>query len=258
MTRIRAALLDIDGTLTDGVAGPALPGAVDAVRRLREQAFVRCVTNTTSRPRAFLAAALRREGFDFEEREIVTPTALARTVLEARGEAEGVLVADGEPPEDLAWYRATEPGRARSVLVAGECHDRTVRELFPALDALLAGARLYTLQQNRVFRRAGRLVTDLGPVAALLGYAANVGWENLGKPSPLLFRTLADELGCAVDELAMVGDDAEFDVAGAIEAGVGVGVLVRTGKYRPRDEDRAHLRPHAVIASIADLVLPTV
>ena len=35
----------------------------------------------------------------------------------------------------------------------------------------------------------------------------------------------------------MVGDDVEQDVNGAIRAGIGVGVLVKTGKYREGDEE---------------------
>ena len=36
----------------------------------------------------------------------------------------------------------------------------------------------------------------------------------------------------------MVGDDVEQDVNGAIRAGIGVGVLVKTGKYREGDEEK--------------------
>ncbi len=43
----------------------------------------------------------------------------------------------------------------------------------------------------------------------------------------------------------MVGDDLESDVAGARAAGM-IGVAVRTGKYRPKDED-------VVLGSIAEV-----
>ena len=36
----------------------------------------------------------------------------------------------------------------------------------------------------------------------------------------------------------MVGDDVEQDVNGAIRAGIGVAVLVKTGKYREGDEEK--------------------
>jgi ribonucleotide monophosphatase NagD (HAD superfamily) len=79
-----------------------------------------------------------------------------------------------------------------------------------------------------------------------------VAWENFGKPSPLLFDALAGDLGCTPGDLALVGDDAEFDAAGALRSGCGAGVLVRTGKYRAGDEDKVEPRPTIVAADVAD------
>lgn len=248
-----ALLLDLDGCVVAGIGRTAIPGALEAVTKLREQRPFRFVTNTTSRSRAWLAGALTQAGFEIAEEDIVTPVALARRVLSARGEARGVLIADDGLGGELGWFEECDPEDASAVLVATEGHDWTLSQLQDAVVALRAGARLYTLQENRVFERDGKTLTDLGPVAAFLGYAADVSWENLGKPSPLLFSALAEELGCAVAELAMVGDDAEFDVAGALSAGVGHGVLVRTGKYRPGDEARYDPPPTLVLDSIADL-----
>lgn len=248
-----ALLLDIDGCVVTGLGRDALPGAVAAVSALRRRRPVRFVTNTTSRSRAWLAAALRRAGFDVAERDVVTPLALARRALPARGDACGVLLCDEGQRGEVDWFEECAPEAARAVLLATEAHDWQISRLREAVVALRAGARLYTLQENRVFERDGRTLTDLGPVAAFLGYAAEVPWENLGKPSPLLFSTLAEELACAVSDLAMVGDDAEFDVAGALRGGVGAGVLVRTGKYRPGDESRYAPPPTLVLDSVADL-----
>ncbi len=56
----------------------------------------------------------------------------------------------------------------------------------------------------------------------------------------------------------MVGDDAESDVAGALAAGVGRAILVRTGKYVPGAELGVEPRPTAVaedLAAAAALIL---
>jgi len=45
----------------------------------------------------------------------------------------------------------------------------------------------------------------------------------------------------------MVGDDAESDVCGALKAGIGTALLVRTGKYRAGDESRYAPHPTAVV-----------
>jgi ribonucleotide monophosphatase NagD (HAD superfamily) len=69
----------------------------------------------------------------------------------------------------------------------------------------------------------------------------------------LLFDSISRELSVGLDALVMVGDDAEFDVAGALAAGCGAAVLVRTGKHRPGDESKFAPRPTLVIDSVVDL-----
>lgn len=250
MRRYRLACLDIDGTLTDGVGGPALAGAVDAVRDLRTLAEVRLVTNTTSRSQRALAAWLVDLGLITEPGHLVLPARLAHRLLPSRGHDSGVLLVDDSAREDFAWFREDPDGAA--VLVASEAHGLRILDLQPAFRALLRGAVLYTLQANRYYRKDGALVTDLGPLAAFLGYAGGREPVNLGKPSRLLFEALAAEVGARLDEVLMAGDDAEFDACGAVRLGM-AGVLVRTGKYRDGDEARVSPAPTAVLPSIADL-----
>lgn len=245
--------LDVDGTLTDGVRGPALPGSVETVAALRAKHPVRLVTNTTSVPHADLAAFLIGQKLLDAPNHLWTPVLVARAELPTRGHDSGILIADPaqRPPNpEYAWFR--EDPRGPAVLLATEAHDWRVTELQPAFRRLLEGAAFYALTQNRYFRKGGDLVTDVGAVAALLAYAAGREAETLGKPSRLLFEAVAREAGAELGELVMVGDDAEFDVAAPIGLGLR-GVLVRTGKYRAGDETRASSPPTATLESIRDL-----
>ena len=51
----------------------------------------------------------------------------------------------------------------------------------------------------------------------------------------LLFTLAVEGFQCAAGEVAMIGDDVEADVGGAMAAGL-MGVLAQTGKYRPGQE----------------------
>lgn len=245
---VQLICLDVDGTLTEGVGGPALDGAAAAVERLRSQVAVRLVTNTTSRPHAELAGLLREHGLLDDPAELITPARTARRVLQARGHAAGLLLLEDTAREDFRWFREDPEGPA--VLLGTEGHALQVADLQPAFRALLGGAHLYALQTNRFYRRGGELLTDVGPVAAFLEHASGRAPENLGKPSPLVFQALADEVGIDLDRVLMVGDDAEFDASGAVGLGMG-GILVRTGKYRHGDEETVRPHPTAVLDSIA-------
>ncbi|MCY1303665.1 HAD hydrolase [compost metagenome] len=65
-------------------------------------------------------------------------------------------------------------------------------------------------------------------------------------------------MGLDPADLAMIGDDAESDTAGALAAGIGTAILVRSGKYRDGDERRFQPAPSAVVDDITaacDLIL---
>jgi ribonucleotide monophosphatase NagD (HAD superfamily) len=81
---VRAILLDVDGVLH--VSGEAIPGAPEAVHRLRRNGHrLRLVTNNTTRSRSQLASELRALGFDVDEEEIeTTPLAAARLLAGKR------------------------------------------------------------------------------------------------------------------------------------------------------------------------------
>jgi len=242
--------LDVDGTLTDGVRGPALPGAIEAVRALRSLAPVRLVTNTTSVPRAELAAFLGGQGLLDSADALWTPVRVAEAALVQRGHDSGVLLADPPQRPDFAWFRDDPAGPA--VLLATEAHDWTIAALQPAFRRLLDGAAFYTLTRNRYFRKSGAMVTDVGGVAAFLAFTGGTEPETLGKPSRHLFEAIARDASSSLPEIVMVGDDAEVDVAASVALGMR-GVLVKTGKYRAGDEERVTPRPTAILESIAEL-----
>jgi ribonucleotide monophosphatase NagD (HAD superfamily) len=91
---------------------------------------------------------------------------------------------------------------------------------------------------------------------AALEYAARTEAFLVGKPSRGFFTAILDAIPAEPGGAAMVGDELESDVGGALRAGC-AGVLVRTGKYREDAVRTSGIEPTATIDSIADLpVLP--
>ena len=247
---VHGVLLDLDGVLY--VEDELVPGAREAVRRLRAGGLaIRFVTNTTSRSRPATLRKLRRLGFELEEPELVTPAALAVAHCVDRDLRRVALVMEEEVKQDFAELEQDDE-RPQAVIV-GDLGERFgYATLNAAFRQVMAGAELVALQKNRYWLREDGLSLDVGPFVAALEYATGRDAYVVGKPAAGFFREVLAGLGLSAADVAMVGDDVETDVGGALAAGLSA-VLVRTGKFRPDAVRAAGIEPTATVDSIADV-----
>ncbi|MDE2586373.1 MAG: HAD hydrolase-like protein, partial [Betaproteobacteria bacterium] len=100
--------------------------------------------------------------------------------------------------------------------------------------------------RNRYFQEPDGLTMDLGAFVAALEYASGRPAEIVGKPAAPFFLGALAELGVAPADAVLIGDDLRDDIGGAQAAGIPA-ILVRTGKYRPADEDNPDICPTRVV-----------
>ncbi len=250
LTGLDALLIDLDGVLY--VEDEPIPGAREAVVALREAGLdLRFVTNTTARSRAQTLDKLGRLGFAVDEAELVTPAALARHHCEQAGHQSVALVMNEAVKADFAGLRETEEDPDAVIMGdLGEAFGFAI--LNRAFRMVMDGAELVALQKNRFWLTADGVSLDAGPFVAAIEYASGREALVVGKPSPSFFELVLDDLGAEASRAAMIGDDVETDVGGALGAGLG-GVLVRTGKYRADFVAASGVAPTATVDSIAEL-----
>lgn len=247
LTGVEALLIDLDGVLY--VAEEPIEGARDAVAALRSRGLgLRFVTNTTARSRSQTLAKLERLAFGVAESELVTPAALARRHCEAAGYRRVALIMNEDVKEDFAGLEETGE-RPDAVIMGdlGEAFGFTI--LNRAFRMVMAGAELIALQKNRFWLTSDGLSLDAGPFVAAIEYATGTEALVVGKPSSSFFELVLSDLGAPAERAAMIGDDVESDVGGALSAGLR-GVLVRTGKYREGFVAGSGIQPTAVVDSI--------
>lgn len=250
LTRVSALLIDLDGVLY--VEEEPIAGAVDAVKRLREQDMaLRFVTNTTAHSRDRTLAKLARLGFPVTDDQLVTPAALAVGYCRQRGYRRVALVMNEEVKPDFAALE--EVGQDAQAVIVGDLGAEFGYDVLNhAFRCVMDGAELIALQKNRYWLRAGGLSLDVGPFVAALEYATETEAYVVGKPARGFFRQVLQELGEGPRATAMVGDDIESDIGGALDAGLRA-ILVRTGKYRLERVRESGIEPTAVVDSIADV-----
>jgi ribonucleotide monophosphatase NagD (HAD superfamily) len=216
---VGAIAFDLDGVLYEG--DTPIPGAVQAVGAVRDAGLAVCfVTNTTSLSRRLIAAKLARFGFSSETSHVFCLARAAAAWLRQERATAALFVPDAAL-EDFDGVAADDE-RPDAVVIG----DLELRPVEPRVSSRA---------------RAGRAAHRSGPHALLEG------------PSePAFFAALAEDIGQPADRIAMVGDDIVTDVAAEMHAGL-VGVLVRTGKFHPRDLEGT-IRPDLVIESVARII----
>jgi HAD superfamily hydrolase (TIGR01458 family) len=248
-----AILLDVDGVLH--VSGEPIPGAADAIARLRAAGHrLRLVTNTTTRSKSQLAAELGSHGIEFDESEVQTTADAAVSALRGRrvlalvmhaivGDLEGIELV-GDNAEAVLIGGADETAETNLVF--------SYMNLARAFGELELGAELYCLHRNRWWQTQRGPLLDSGCFVAGLEYAADTEATVLGKPSAAYFDAACEALDAEPGLTWMVGDDLESDIAGAQGIGMRT-VLVRTGKFRPDLVEASRVKPDGIVSSLGQL-----
>ena len=228
---VNAILFDIDGTLM--LRGEAIAGAAAAVDDARRRGLqIRFLTNTTARSPAALGTQLCQHGIQASADEIQTAATVGLSMLAARPDARCHLML---PPSVIGLFDGViRDDHAPDLVVIGDLGDEfSYAGLNQALRMLRAGAGLIALQKNLYWFADDGARLDCGAFVLALEAASGVKAEVAGKPSPHFFETALAGLACVREQVLIVGDDIDTDIAGGNAAGVPT-VLVRTGKFADR------------------------
>ncbi|MGB0372270.1 MAG: TIGR01458 family HAD-type hydrolase [Opitutales bacterium] len=250
--KISGLLVDLDGVLY--VGGEVIPGAIEALDKLREQRIpFRFVTNTTTRTAESLVRKLGRLGFSVAPEEIFSAVTATLGYLKSQSEelpSVHAVVRDSVLPEFRDFPRDDE---SPDFVVVGDIGASwsygLMNRIFRQLNA---GARLLAMHRNRFFLSEDGLCVDIGCFVAGLEHVSGQEAIVIGKPNRAFFETASNSLGCPLSEIAMIGDDLVSDVGAAQALGM-KGIQVRTGKFSEEQLEQSGVTPDALVDSIAGL-----
>ncbi|KAI9004583.1 HAD-like domain-containing protein [Gaertneriomyces semiglobifer] len=188
-------LIDLSGYETLHVDSEPVPGAIEALKKLRESNI-----------------------------QVITSLTAARNLIAARGLRPMLFLSD-DAESEFAGLDCSNPNAVVIGLAAKKFAYHELNKAFR------------TLMDNKdVLKAADGLSLGPGAFVSALECATGRTAEVIGKPSPSFFRTALNELQLPADQVAMIGDDVRDDVVGAMQCGM-LGFLVRTGKWRPGDDE---------------------
>ncbi|EDQ92934.1 uncharacterized protein MONBRDRAFT_13731, partial [Monosiga brevicollis MX1] len=223
--KTKAVFVDISGTLLVGNA--ALPGAIDALARLKQNYTVRLVTNTSKESQRAIYERLTTLGFAVEPSEVFTSLAATRALL-LRDQRRCFFIIPPATEEDFADVPRDSPDTVVLGLAPDSFDYATLDTGFQILRQ--PDARLIAINTSRFYATPSGVHIAAGAFVRALEYAANVSAHVVGKPSAEFFRAAAASCHLDVESCVMIGDDTGDDFEGAMRAGLRA-MLVATGRF---------------------------
>jgi len=253
LARIKAVLLDLDGTLYLG--DRLFPWTPEFLAVLRDRGLRRIfMTNNSSRNAVTYAEKLQRLGVEARPEEIITSGQSAVLYLREHPELNRIFVLGTEALADEVRQAGREvvAERADAVLV-GYATNLTFAALSGAAIELEHGARFLATHPDRVCPDPRGFLPDCGAMCACLTTATGRTPEEVfGKPSPWMLRLALERAGVERHEMALVGDRLYTDIRMAVESGMPA-VLVLSGETKRSDLAGSAVQPDFVFEDVGAL-----
>ncbi|KAJ2850347.1 hypothetical protein IWW36_001964 [Coemansia brasiliensis] len=246
-------MLDISGTLH--INYRPTPNAVAALAKLRATGVkIRFVTNSTKLTDEHLFSKLVGMGFELDRSEIFSSLSAAKQEIKRRCYRPLLLLEDDALPQ----FSDIDQSKPYNAVVVGLAPSKLdYAHMNQAFQALLDGADLVGIHRARYFASSEHeLSLGPGPFVTALESATEKRAHLVGKPAKAFYQLALADMGL-LDEpesVAMVGDDVLADLGdGAQDLGL-QRFLVRTGKYRSGDENKASTPLSGTFDSFAAMV----
>lgn len=248
----KGILIDMDGVIYRG--SEVMPGAVDFINELRNRGIpFLFLTNNSQRTRRDVAIKLQRLGFAVEERHIFTcAIATARFLARQKSGGTASVIGEGGLLQALHANGYAIVDQDPDYVVVGEGRTLSMEIMENAVNLVLGGARLIATNLDPNCPTSTGTRPGCGATVAMLEAATGAKAFSVGKPSPVMMREAANELGMHSRDLIMIGDTMDTDILGGVMIGFQT-VLVLTGVTRREDIGRFAYRSDLVVPSISAL-----
>lgn len=242
----------MDGVVYRG--SQMVPGADRFINELRRRDIpFLFLTNNSQRTRRDIATKMQRMGFAVEEQHIFTcAMATARFLALQKPHGTAYVIGEGGLLQALHVNGYAIVDQDPDYVVVGEGRTLSMETMENAVNLILRGARLIATNLDPNCPTSNGTRPGCGATVAMLEVATGATAFSVGKPSPVMMREAAKELGMHSADIIMVGDTMDTDVLGGVQIGFKT-VLVLTGVTGPQDLQRFAYRPDKIVESIDKL-----
>jgi 4-nitrophenyl phosphatase len=256
LKKIKAMLIDIDGTLFSGKL--VLPGMVAFLNFLDSHAIKYLIlTNNSTKTPEFYLDKIRSHGGEINLENILTCSTVTADYLKSNFKGKKVYVI-GETGifqalSDEGFQIITDFSEQADFVVVGGDHYLTYEKLKFGCLHLRNGARLIGTNPDVVSPSEEGLIPECGTNIAALEASSGQKAIVIGKPNRLMFDWGLKLLGMDASETAMIGDRLETDILGGKQAGLHT-ILIETGVDTIASTIEKNIYPDLVVKDLFELI----
>ena len=258
--QIRGLILDMDGVLWKDSSPIGDLHLIFDRFRVRGLQVVLATNNATRTINEYLEKLLGF-GVALEPWQIVTSAEVIADVLLKAFPQKGAVYVVGENGVtsalcDKGFNPITDPDNITPVVAVVGGMDRTMtyQKLQRASSHIRAGAPFYGTNPDATFPTPMGLIPGAGSIISAIETAAGVKPTVVGKPSPFMFELSAKRMGLSKNEILVVGDRLETDVAGGQAAGNRT-ALVLSGVSTHQQALQWFPAPDLIAKDLAELII---
>ena len=256
--KIKAVILDMDGVIYRGRT--LIAGADKVIVELKKRGIkIAYLTNACTRSRKGRVEKMKILGIDADEKEMFpTSYAVAKYICANYPKSKlnvFYIGGDGVGEELIDAGISVVDAQKADIVVIGLDSKMTYEKMSNGFRAIIRGADFIATNIDATFPVEDGLLPGAGALVEFLSFASGRKPKIvIGKPNTYVLDMILKELGVGKDEVVMVGDRLDSDIAVAKKAGVR-SVLVLSGITKKEDLNklRQNEKPDAVIDSIRDL-----
>ena len=250
---IKNYIFDMDGVLLRG--NTPIPGAQEMINRLVEKELNFAVlTNNPIYTPGDLQHRLSYMGLEIPENKIYTSAMATASFVSTQKPGCSAYVI-GESGLTTALHNAgiTITSFEPDYVILGETTNYSFDQITTACSLVAKGCRfICTNPDNSTPLENGKLVPAAGALASVISTATGVAPYYIGKPNPLMMKSVLRFIGAHSSQSAMVGDRMDTDIIAGMEAGMTT-ILVLTGVTDREMADKFPYSPTYIYNSVADI-----
>ncbi|KAG0175887.1 Haloacid dehalogenase-like hydrolase domain-containing protein 2 [Apophysomyces sp. BC1021] len=252
---VKGLLIDISGTIH--IDSKVIPGAAEAVKKLRASNIpFRFATNTTKISSGRLVQQLNALGLTVEPHEVFTSLSACRDLIQKR-KLRPLLFMEDAALDEFSGIETDNPNSVVVGLAPSKFNYETINTAFRLMMQTPGSVPLIAVHKAKYFADKDEALS-IGPggFVQALEFATGEKATVVGKPSRNFLEMALQQIGMenTPEHVAIIGDDVNNDLGGgALELGLHR-YLVRTGKYRPGDEEKVESDKLHVFDSVVNAI----